>query len=170
MLQSQLFGKRSKNKLADAASVNHDLLTRAGFIEQLMAGVYNYLPLGLAVLNKISNIVRDEMDRTGAQEVLLSSLQNKESWKTTERWGSFDVLFKIKSQLDTEYALGPTHEEVLVPLVRQFVNSYRDLPLYLYQIQTKFRNEPRVKSGLLRGREFRMKDLYSFHTSIDDFK
>jgi len=153
----------------DLQSKNARLLTQAGFIHQEVAGVYNFLPLGLRVLKKISDIVREEMDATGAQELLLSSLQNKENWQKTDRWNSFNALFKVKSRFDTEYALGPTHEEVIVPMVKQFVSSYKDLPFYLYQIQTKFRDEPRAKSGILRGREFLMKDLYSFHTDEKDF-
>ncbi len=169
MRYSKLFGKTIRGVSSDEPSKNAQLLTRAGFIRREVAGVYNYLPLGLGVLNKISNIVREEMNKTGTQEVLLSALQNKGNWEKTGRWGSFDALFKIKSKQDTEYALGPTHEEVLVPLVRQFVSSYRDLPLHLYQIQVKFRDEARAKSGILRGREFLMKDLYSFHRDEKDF-
>ena len=168
MKYSEFFGKTLRQVSKDEVSVNAKLLIRGGFISKEVAGVYNFLPLGLRVLNKISNIVREEMDAAGGQEVLLSALQNKASWQKTGRWGKFDALFKVKSRYDFEYALGPTHEEVLVPLVRQFVSSYRDLPLDLYQIQVKFRDEPRAKAGLLRGREFLMKDLYSFHTDEKD--
>lgn len=168
MRYSQLFGETSRQVPRDEVSVNAQLLMRAGFIKKEIAGIYHYLPLGLRILGKISQIVREEMNAAGGQEILLSALQNKESWLTTGRWQSFDSLFKVKSRYRTEYALGPTHEEVLVPLVAEFVNSYRDLPLYLYQIQTKFRDEPRAKGGLLRGREFLMKDLYSFHATEDD--
>src|SRR3989338_10142030 len=168
MKYSKLFGKTIREVPKDELSVNARLLIQAGFIRKEVAGVYNFLPLGLRVLNKISNIIRDEMDNTGAQELLLVSLQNKANWEKTERWDSFDALFKVKSRYDFEYALGPTHEEVLVPLVNNFVNSYRDLPLKLYQIQNKFRDEPRAKAGLLRGREFLMKDLYSFHENEED--
>lgn len=168
MRYGQLFAKTSKQVPKDESSVNAKLLIRSGFIRKEVAGVYNFLPLGLLVLNKISQIVREEMNAAGGQEVLLSSLQSKESWVKTGRWKSFDVLFKVKSQFKKEYALGPTHEEVLVPLTGEFVRSYRDLPLYLYQIQNKFRDEPRAKAGLLRGREFLMKDLYSFHTDEED--
>ena len=169
MRYSKLFGKTVRDVSSDEVSLNAKLLTRAGFIRRELAGVYNYLPLGLRLLNKISNIVREEMNKAGGQELLLSALQNKENWKRTGRWDSFDSLFKLVSQHKNEYALGPTHEEVLVPLVSQFISSYRDLPLSLYQIQTKFRDEARAKSGLLRGREFLMKDLYSFHTDESDF-
>lgn len=170
MRYSKLFGKSTKNVSADEVSVNAQLLTRGGFIRREVAGVYNFLPLGLRVLEKISNIVKEEMNATGAQELELSSMQNKQSWIKTNRWDSFDALFKIQSRHDQEYGLGPTHEEVLTPLVAQFVSSYKDLPLYLYQIQTKFRDEARAKSGILRGREFLMKDLYSFHTDEEDFQ
>lgn len=169
MRYSKLFGKTIRTEPKGEQSINAKLLIRAGFIRREVSGVYNYLPLGLRVLNKISDIVREEMNAIGAQELLLSSLQSKASWQQTGRWDTFDVLFKIKSSTDTEYGLGPTHEEVLVPIVRQFVSSYRDLPLSLYQIQTKFRDELRAKSGILRGREFLMKDLYSFHTDENDF-
>lgn len=169
MRYSKLFGRTVREVSSDETSKNARLLTRAGFIRREVAGVYNYLPLGLRVLNKISNIVREEMNKTGAQEVLLSALQNKESWEKTGRWDTFDALFKLVSQYKHDYALGPTHEEVLVPLVASLVSSYRDLPLSLYQIQTKFRDEARAKSGILRGREFLMKDLYSFHTDESDF-
>ncbi|MBI2465403.1 proline--tRNA ligase [Candidatus Shapirobacteria bacterium] len=169
MRYSKLFGKTIKDTPKDEVSTNAKLLTRAGFIRKEMAGVYNFLPLGLRVLNKINVIVRDEMNKTGGQELVLSALQNKENWQKTGRWDSFDALFKIKSRYDFEYGLGPTHEEVLVPIVAQMINSYRDLPLSLYQIQTKFRDEARAKSGILRGREFLMKDLYSFHADEEDF-
>lgn len=169
MRYTKLFGKTTKNVPRDEVATNAKLLIRAGFVKKEMAGVYNYLPIGLRVLNKIAGIVREEMDNTGGQEVLLSALQSKESWEKTGRWTALDVLFKVQSQYKTEYALGPTHEEVLVPLVKHFVSSYKDLPLYLYQIQTKFRDEPRTKAGLLRGREFLMKDLYSFHVDEEDF-
>lgn len=169
MRYSQLFGKTRREVPRDEVSINAKLLTRGGFVRREVAGVYNFLPLGLRVLNKITDIVREEMNKAGGQEILLSSLQNRENWKKTGRWDKFDSLFKVKSRFDTEYALGPTHEEVLVPLVRQFVSSYRDLPLSLYQIQNKFRDEARAKSGILRGREFLMKDLYSFHADDKDF-
>ena len=169
MRYSKLFGKTIKDAPKDEISLNSKLLTRGGFIRREVAGVYNYLPLGIRVLNKISNIAREEMNAIGGQELLLSSLQNKQSWEKTGRWKSFDALFKIKSVLENEYPLGPTHEEVIVPLAKQFINSYKDLPLSVYQIQTKFRDEKRAKSGILRGREFLMKDLYSFHADEKDF-
>ena len=132
-----------------------------------MAGVYTYLPLGLRVLRKIENIIREEMNAIGGQEILMPALQNKKDWQATGRW-DIDVMMKIKTSGDKEYGLGWTHEEAVTPLVKKYVNSYKDFPFYLYQIQNKFRNEPRAKSGILRGREFSMKDLYSFHTSEED--
>ncbi|MFC1595040.1 proline--tRNA ligase [Patescibacteria group bacterium] len=168
MLQSKLFGKIFHKDPKDETSINAKLLIRGGFISKEMSGVYNFLPLGLKILNKITDIVRDEMEKAGGHELLMSALQNKANWETTGRWDTFDALFKIKSRHKSEYALGPTHEEVLVPIAKQFINSYKDLPKYIFQIQTKFRDEVRAKSGILRGREFLMKDLYSFHTDKDD--
>lgn len=153
--------------------MNARLLEQAGFIRKAAAGIYSFLPLGLRVLSKIENIVREEMDEVG-KELLMPMLHPKENWMTTERWNTLDVLFKVKSQHGSEYALGPTHEEIVVPLMRSVISSYRDLPrgpsLAVYQIQTKFRDEPRAKGGLLRGREFRMKDLYSFHQNENDLE
>lgn len=170
MKYSQLFGKTLRDDPKDEVATNAKLLIRGGFVAKELAGVYNFLPLGLRVLKKISDIIREEMNAINGQELLLSSLQNKSNWEKTGRWSSFDALLKIKSRFNHEYALGPTHEEVLVPLVKQFVSSYKDLPLSLYQIQTKFRDEERAKSGILRGREFLMKDMYSFHADEKDFE
>ncbi|NQU83282.1 MAG: hypothetical protein HQ536_01080 [Parcubacteria group bacterium] len=164
MLYSKLFPKTLKNPPSEE-SINAKLLVQAGFVDRVMAGVYSWLPLGLKVLKKVENIVRDEMNNLEAQEVLLPSLHPKENWQKTHRWKTMDVLYTIKSQTGKEVALGPTHEEIITPLVGKFVNSYKDLPVALYQIQTKFRDELRAKSGVLRGREFGMKDLYSFHKS-----
>jgi len=169
MRYSKLFGKTTRDAPKDEIAVNAKLLFRGGFIRREVAGVYNYLPLGLRVIEKICNIVRDEMNAIGGQELLLSSLQNKESWEKTGRWESFDALFKLTSILNSQYPLGPTHEEVIVPIAKQFISSYKDLPFSVYQIQTKFRDEKRAKSGILRCREFLMKDLYSFHTDEKDF-
>lgn len=144
-------------------SLSSQLLIRAGFIDKLTAGIYTLLPLGLRTVENISNIIRNEMNRLGANEILMPSLIPKEKWETTGRWKTFDALYRLKGGDDKEYGLGATHEEVVVPLAKNFVNSYRDLPLGLYQIQNKFRDEVRVKSGVLRTREFIMKDLYSFH-------
>lgn len=168
MYLSQLFTRTSKESQGDASSKNADLLTRAGFVHKTMAGVYSYLPLGLIVLRKIEQVVREEMNAIGGQEILMSALSPRESWMKTNRWEGFDALFKLPAAGDSEYALNPTHEEIVTPLVRDFVSSYRDLPFGCYQIQTKFRNEPRAKSGVLRGREFLMKDLYSFHPDQED--
>jgi len=133
--------------------------------------VYSFLPLGLRVLRKIENIVRKEMEAIGGQEILMPSLQPKKNWEQTSRWNTFDALFKIKSLvLENEYALGPTHEEIVTPLLKKFIFSYKDLPQAVFQIQTKFRDEKRAKSGLLRGREFLMKDMYSFHADQIDFE
>ncbi|MBI4139280.1 hypothetical protein HY479_03995 [Candidatus Uhrbacteria bacterium] len=167
---SRLFTKTSKEPPHDADSANARLLVQGGFVHQEMAGVYSWLPLGLKVLRKVEAIIRDEMDALGAQEILMSALQPKEPWVTTGRWDTVDVLFKLKSQTKKEYALGPTHEEIVTPLIQQFVTSYKDLPVAVYQIQSKFRDELRAKSGILRGREFGMKDLYSFHLTQDDLE
>ncbi len=168
MLQSKLFLKTVKDKSAGAESASHDLLVRAGFVDQLMAGVYTFLPLGLRVLQNIENIIRKNMLDSGGQEILMPALQPKENWQKTGRWDNFDVLFRLKGSGDKEYALGPTHEEVIVPLAKKVVFSYRDLPFALFQIQTKFRDELRAKSGILRTKEFLMKDLYSFHATQED--
>ena len=168
MKYSKLFGKTLKTAPHDAESTNAELLARAGFVHQEMAGVYSWLPLGLRVLRKIENIIREELEAIGAQELLMPALEPKENWEKTGRWNSMDVLMKIKSQTGKEYALGPTHEEIITPLAAAFIQSYKDLPIALYQIQTKFRDELRAKSGVLRGREFGMKDLYSFHRSAEE--
>ena len=168
MRQSQLFSKTRKETPRDETAKNAILLTRAGYISKELAGVYSYLPLGLRVIKKIENIIREEINKLGALEVLLPALQSKESWLATDRWETMTDLYKLKDASDRELALGPTHEEVVVPLLSQFISSYQDLPISLYQFQTKFRMELRAKSGLLRGREFIMKDLYSFHRSEED--
>lgn len=170
MKQSKYFLKTSKTKPSEDVSINAILLEQGGFVQKVMAGVYNYLPLGWKVLLKIENIVREEMNAAGAGEVFMPALHPKENWVATKRWDSMDVLFKIKSQHGYEYALGPTHEEIVTPMAVPVINSYKDLPLSVYQIQTKFRDEARAKSGLMRGREFRMKDLYSYHTSVEDLE
>ena len=167
MRQSQLFGKTIKEAPKDETSINAQLLLRGGFVDKSMAGVYTYLPLGLKVLNKIENIIREEINNIDGQEILMPALQNKEDWQTTGRW-EIDVMMKVKTFFGKEYGLGWTHEEVVTPLARKYIKSYKDFPFYLYQIQTKFRSEKRAKSGILRGREFSMKDLYSFHTSEED--
>lgn len=168
MKQSQLFVKTRKEAPADEVAKNAKLLIRAGFVDKLQAGVYTYLPLGLRVLKKIENIIREEMNNAGGQEILMPSLQPKENWQTTGRWDTMDDLYKVSDTSGRENALGPTHEEIVVPLVKQFISSYRDLPFSAYQFQNKFRMELRAKSGILRGREFIMKDMYSFHRDEAD--
>jgi prolyl-tRNA synthetase len=170
MRQSQLFTKTSKNLPKDELSLNAQLLIKAGFISKEMAGVYNYLPLGLRVLNKVSNIIREEMNVIGGQEMLLTVLQNPELWKKSDRWDDekVDNWFKTKLKNNTELGMGFTHEEPLTSLMKNYINSYKDLPKYVYQIQTKFRNEKRSKSGIMRCREFLMKDLYSFSRTQEE--
>lgn len=168
MKQSKMAYKMKKETPKDAESKNASFLERGGYVKRLMAGVYQYLPIGLRVIKNIEKIVREEMNGVGGQEVLLPVLCPKENWQQTGRWDSLDVLYKMETADNREVALNPTHEEVIVPLVKTMISSYKDLPLSLYQIQDKFRNEKRAKSGLLRGREFLMKDLYSFHLTEED--
>lgn len=168
MKASDLHLKTLKEVPKDESAINAQLLIRAGFIEKLTSGVYNFLPLGLKVIYKIEDIIRTGMNNLGGEEILMAALQPQKNWEQTKRWKTFNALLKVKSQYEQWYALGPTHEEVVTPLAKQFILSYKDLPLYLYQIQTKFRDEPRPKSGLLRTREFIMKDLYSFHRDEKD--
>jgi len=167
MRMSQLASKTRKEAPKDEAAKNAQLLIRAGFIYKDAAGVYAILPLGLRVLNKIMNIIRKEMNGLGAQEVLMSSLQRRELWEQTNRWddGQVDVWFKTKLKNGTEVGLGWSHEEQMTEMMRDFVSSYRDLPRAIYQFQNKLRNETRAKSGIMRTREFIMKDLYSFSRS-----
>jgi len=169
MKYSELLIKTRKDKSKEADSINADYLSRASYIDQLMAGVYTYLPLGLLVIKKIENIIRDEMNKAGGNELFMPALQPADSWKKTGRWETEDNLYRFTSYYSkTELALGPTHEEVVMPLMAKYISSYRDLPKYVYQIQNKFRDEKRAKSGILRGREFLMKDLYSFHADVKD--
>lgn len=167
MKRSQLFIKTRKDAPADETAKNAQLLIRAGFVSKDMAGVYTFLPLGLKVLNNITNIIREEMDAIDGQEILMPALQVKERYELTNRWDDevVDNWFKTKLANGTELGLGFSHEENLVPIVKNFLNSYKDLPVAVYQIQNKFRNELRSKSGIMRGREFLMKDLYSFAIS-----
>ncbi len=164
MRQSKLFTKTRKEAPADETSKNAELLIRAGFVHKEMAGVYAYLPLGLRVMNKISNVIRDEMNKLGAVEMKLTVLQDPEIWKATDRWSDdvVDNWFKTKLKNDSELGLGFTHEEPLTDILKNHISSYKDLPVAAYQIQAKFRNELRAKSGVMRGREFLMKDMYSF--------
>jgi len=177
MKQSQFFYKTQKDLPKDEPSINAQLLIRAGFIDKLSAGVYSYLPLGLRVIKKIENIIREELLKIGAQEILMPAMHPKENWMITGRWDTMTDLYKVKEG-DKDIALGPTHEEVVVPLAKKYVQSWQDLPevdsdkniypLSLFQFQTKFRKELRAKSGLLRNKEFIMKDLYSFHANQED--
>ncbi len=173
MRQSRLFGKTLRDNPKDEVSKNSILLERGGFIYKTMAGVYDFLPLGLRVLSKINAIIREEMNSIGGQELFMSAFQPKERWEKTERWETAkDVMYRVKDEGGREFGLGFTHEEAIAEIATQSIFSYKDLPLYVYQIQTKFRNEPRAKSGLIRGREFIMKDLYSFtadEASLDEF-
>lgn len=169
MRQTQLFTKTRKEAPADEVSKNAQLLIRGGFVHKEMAGVYSYLPLGLRVLTKIENIIRKEMDAIGGQENRFATLHPSEPWKQTGAWDGVDVLFKIMSRTEKEYALGQSEEEIAAPIAKEYVLSYKDLPLAIYQIGQKYRDELRAKSGIMRGREFGMKDLYSFHATQEDF-
>lgn len=167
-MSKQLFVP-SKQPPAKADTVNHRLLVQAGFVRQTMAGVYTYTAFGLQVLNKIADIVRFEMNKLDSSEILMPALHPSENWKKSGGWDNIDVLFHIKSQTGKEYALGQSHEEIVTPLMGEIIKSYKDLPKSVYQIQWKFRDELRAKSGILRGREFFMKDMYSFHETHEDF-
>lgn len=167
MRLSKSFIKTLRTAPKDETAKNGALLVRAGFVHKEMAGVYDYLPLGLKVIEKIKNIVREELNKIDCEEVLMSSLQNPEPWEKTGRFDDqeVDIWFKTELASGGELGLAPTHEEPMVNMLKTYISSYKDLPLYVYQFQTKFRNELRAKSGILRGREFLMKDLYSFSTS-----
>lgn len=168
MKQSKYFAKTLRNRPKDEPSINAQLLGRGAFTDKLLAGIYTFLPLGLRVLKKIEKNIRSEMNAVGGQEIFMPALHPIENYAQTGR-DKIDVLFHLISASGKEMVLGQSHEEVVVPLAKKFIDSYKDLPLYLYQIQVKFRNELRAKSGLLRGREFMMKDLYSFHKDKKDF-
>jgi prolyl-tRNA synthetase len=170
MRYSQLFGKTKKGENKKYEAINQELLIKAGFIDQVASGIYTILPLGKRVIEKIIKIIKEEHEKINAQEIVMPLLHPKSFWQQTNRWETVDVLFKTKSQYGGEYGLAPTHEEIVTPLAKKFIQSYRNLPLALYHITTKFRDEPRPKSGILRGREFIMKDLYSFHETVDDLK
>lgn len=163
MRQSQLFTKTRKEVPSDEVAKNAQLLIRAGYVYKVMAGVYVYTPLGLRVLENIKRIVREEMNAVGGQELIMSSLQKKSTWETTGRWNDevVDVWFKSKLKDDTEVGFGWSHEEAIIEMVKQYLASYKDLPINVYQFQTKLRNELRAKNGIMRGREFIMKDMYS---------
>ena len=170
MKVSQLFTKTSKTAPADEVAKNAQLLIRAGYVYKEMAGAYAYLPLGLRVVEKIKQIIREEMDAVESNELIMTSLQRREIWEKTGRWNEdvVDIWFKTKLQDNTEVGLGWSHEEPIVEMMKQYVQSYKDLPASLYQFQTKMRNEKRAKSGIMRGREFIMKDMYSFHSTAED--
>ncbi len=167
---SQSFVKTLRSAPKDETARGAQYLTRAGFVHKELAGVYDYLPLGLQVLDKIKEIIRSELNRLGCQEVLLSSLQNPELWQKTDRWDieKMDIWFRTKLAAGGELGLAPTHEEPITELLKTYISSYKDLPIAVYQIQTKFRNELRAKSGIMRTREFIMKDLYSFARTSEE--
>ena len=170
MRQSKLFTKTRREAPADEIAKNAQLLIRGGFVHKEMAGVYSYLPLGLRVLAKIENIIREEMDTIGGQEIRMATLHPSEKWKTTGGWDAVDVLFKIQSRTEKEYALGQSEEEIVTPIAQEYALSYKDFPVAIYQIGQKYRDELRAKSGVMRGREFGMKDMYSFHETQKDFE
>lgn len=166
---SHLFTKTKREAPQGEVAVNAILLERAGFIAKQMAGVYTLLPLGLRVVNKINTIIREELNKLGAHEIVMPALQPKELWDTTGRWQTGnEVMYQFKDNSGKDIGLGWTHEEVITQIATSYIHSYKDLPKAVYQIQTKFRDEPRAKSGILRGREFLMKDLYSFHIDQKD--
>lgn len=170
MRLSKTFIKTLRSAPKDETARNGAYLVRAGYIHKEMAGIYDYLPLGLRVIENIKNIIREELNKLGCEEVLMSALQNPDPWEKSGRWQSekIDIWFKTELSSGGLLGLAPTHEEPMVNMLKSYISSYKDLPLYVYQFQNKFRNELRAKSGILRGREFLMKDLYSFHTSEED--
>lgn len=169
MRQSHLFTKTTKQLNQEETSANAQLLVRGGYIDKLMAGVYTLLPLGKRVVDQIQQIIREEMNSVAGQEVSMPALHPKDNWVKTGRWDTMhDILYTIEDEAGHAYTLGPTHEEIVVPLAKQFIQSYKDLPISVYQFQSKFRKELRPKSGILRGREFLMKDMYSFHATTAD--
>ena len=163
---SKLFTKTLRTAPKDEAARGAQFLLRAGYIHKELAGIYDYLPLGLRVLENIKKIIREELNEIGCQEVLMSSLQNPEPWQKTDRWDieKMDIWFRTQLAAGGELGLAPTHEEPMTNMLKSYVSSYKDLPIYVYQFQTKFRNELRAKSGIMRTREFLMKDLYSYST------
>lgn len=170
MRRTTLFTKTLRDAPADEVALNAQLLIRAGFVYKEMAGVYAYLPLGIRVVEKIKQVVREEMNAVDSNELIMTSLQHKDVWEKTGRWDdeTVDIWFKTALKDGTELGLGWSHEEPIVEMMKQYVQSYKDLPVSLYQFQTKLRNELRAKSGIMRGREFVMKDMYSFHASAED--
>ena len=170
MRLSKTFIKTLREAPKDETAKNGALLTRAGYIHKEMAGVYDFLPLGLRVIENIKRIIREELNKLGCEEIQMATLQNPEPWEKTGRFSdqAVDIWFKTELASGGQVGLAPTHEEPVTNMLKSYISSYKDLPLYVYQFQTKFRNELRAKSGILRGREFLMKDLYSFHTSEED--
>ena len=168
MRMSQLFGKTLRQPPAEAETASHQLLLRAGLIHQVAAGVYALLPLAWRALHNVERIIREEMDAAGGQELMLPAIHPIEIWQASGRDQTMkDILFRFSDKRDREFVLGPTHEEVIVELFKRNVHSYRDLPLLVYQLQQKFRDEPRPRGGLIRLRQFTMKDLYSFDTDFE---
>ncbi len=174
MRLSQMLFVTLRESPAEAVIPSHQLLLRAGYIRRIGSGVYSYLPLMWRVLRKVSQIVREEMDATGAQECLLPQLQPAELWQESGRWDTYTkaegIMFAFQDRQGRDVALGPTHEEVITTIAKDMIRSYRQLPQHLYQIQSKFRDEIRPRFGLMRGREFIMKDGYSFHADAEDLK
>jgi prolyl-tRNA synthetase len=169
MKQSLLFVPTLKDAPKDAEVKSHKLMSRAGLIKQVAAGIYTYLPLGYKVIKKIENIIREELDKLGASELLMPALQPSSLWEESGRWDKYGPeLMRLQDRKNRDFCLGPTHEEIITQVVRDYVNSYKKLPLALYQIQTKFRDEMRPRFGLMRGREFIMKDAYTFSDSNED--
>ena len=161
---SKLFAPTLKESPADAEVISHKLMVRAGMIRQVASGIYSILPLGLRVLRKVEQIIREEINQVGGQEVFLPSIQPAELWIESKRWDFYGKeLLRFKDRHNREFCYGPTHEEVITDVVRKEIRSYRQLPVVFYQIQTKFRDEVRPRFGIMRGREFMMKDAYSFH-------
>src|SRR3954469_11527161 len=172
MRLSQLFTKTSKNVPADETAKNARLLIQAGYIHKEMAGVYAYLPLGLRVIENIKQIVREEMNALGSQELIMTNLQRKELWEQTDRWddAKVDIWFKTELKNGTPAGLAWSHEEPITNMMRNYISSYRDFPVSVYQFQTKLRNELRSKSGIMRGREFVMKDMYTYARSAGELQ
>lgn len=169
MKQSLLFAPTLRDMPKEAEVISHKILLRGGYMKQNAAGVYTYLPLGYKVIKKIEGIIREELDKIGCSELLMPSLQTKDLWVESGRWDNYGKeLMRLKDRHDREFCLGPTHEEVITSIVRDYITSYKKLPLALYQIQTKFRDEFRPRFGLMRGREFIMKDLYTFSATQED--
>ena len=171
MRSSQFFLSTLKEAPSDAEIVSHKLMLRAGLIKRLAGGIYTWMPLGLRVLRKVEKVIREEMDRSGAIELLMPAVQPAELWQESGRWGKYGPeLLRFKDRHQRDFVIGPTHEEVITDVVRKEVKSYRQLPVHFYQVQTKFRDEIRPRFGVMRGREFLMKDGYSFHTSFEDLQ